>query len=445
MESGEYFLAKKALETLPKRKFRFHVLGLCHVPARKELNAEPFLANLLKLCKVLLHLGHEVLLYAAEGSDKSYCTDLIVTHTMTEIRAEFGDKPPAAKSLYHGLGYDYQAVQWRSDYNKTTALTGKVHKRQIHEIKKRKQPYDFLVITVGHSQKHIADAVGVQFVVEPHIGYTGAMTTSYRAFASTSHRDFLGGSEHPYGDLDGKNYDRVIPHYVDPKDFTFVAEPPPLPEGSYLLFLARLIHRKGLSVAIDIAKRMPNERLVIAGQGAKSYDEKKRILVTAQDTTYHLPENATFVGYADLEKRNKLMGNAKVVLCPTIFREPANMVAIEAQATGTPVISTSFGGFADTIEQDVTGYRCVGMNDFVNAVDSIDRIDRRKVYERAMKLFTIESVSVLYEKWFRELSLMALDVGAPDQSGWYYVGNPVYRGIKEIDSDIKEQEEALDK
>jgi hypothetical protein len=48
-----------------------------------------FTQKIVKLSKMLLSLGHEVILYGAEGSDAP-CTEFVQTHTLSEIRQEWG-------------------------------------------------------------------------------------------------------------------------------------------------------------------------------------------------------------------------------------------------------------------------------------------------------------------------------------------------------------------
>jgi glycosyltransferase involved in cell wall biosynthesis len=46
---------------------------------------------------------------------------------------------------------------------------------------------------------------------------------------------------------------------------------------------------------------------------------------------------------------------------------------------GTPLISTNFGAFAETIEHGVTGFRCNTLGDFVKAIEKAGTLDRTKV------------------------------------------------------------------
>ncbi len=76
-----------------------------------------------------------------------------------------------------------------------------------------------------------------------------------------------------------------------------------------------------------------------------------------------------------VEGRRKLMAEAAAFICPTQYVEPYGNVAIEAQASGTPVICTDWGGFTETVLHGYTGYRCRTMEQFEWAAGNIGRID----------------------------------------------------------------------
>ena len=55
--------------------------------------------------------------------------------------------------------------------------------------------------------------------------------------------------------------------------------------------------------------------------------------------------------------------------------------------SGTPVITTDFGGFAETNIQGITGYRCNTFEEFSDAIKQIGEIDNEKCYQSAYDRF----------------------------------------------------------
>jgi len=142
-------------------------------------------------------------------------------------------------------------------------------------------------------------------------------------------------------------YDVVIPNAIDPDMFDFR----PQDKQDYFLFLGRLNEDKGVAVAVDIARRV-GRPIKIVRQG-----NPDRFLKDNPHVTYLPP-----VG---VEGRRKLMAEAAAFLCPTQYVEPLGNVALEAQASGTPVICTDWGGYTETVLHSQTGYRCRTMEQFV--------------------------------------------------------------------------------
>jgi glycosyltransferase involved in cell wall biosynthesis len=103
------------------------------------------------------------------------------------------------------------------------------------------------------------------------------------------------------------------------------------------------------------------------------------------------------------------MGHAQAVLCPTIYIEPFNQVAIESQLCGTPVISTDFGGFTETVEQGHTGFRCSYLGEFVRAIHDAKKLDPFYIRSRAVEKYSIDSVKHQYQRYFERLSLLHAD------------------------------------
>jgi glycosyltransferase involved in cell wall biosynthesis len=71
------------------------------------------------------------------------------------------------------------------------------------------------------------------------------------------------------------------------------------------------------------------------------------------------------------------------------------MVA-EGYMSGTPAITTDWGGFTETVVHGVTGFRCREFRDFVQAIDQIDLIDPYACRKWAMENY---EDSVVHDKF----------------------------------------------
>lgn len=378
----------------PDNKFRFHLLGLAHLPVSRRYMGCAFTQKIEKMARMLLSLGHEVFLYGAEGSDAE-CTEFIQTHTLRDIRQAWGEGDNRFE-----IGYDWQRDGFKHDFNsERTAATHKYYRNAIAAINERKRPDDFLLVMQGTYQKPIADAVGLWLTCEPGIGYRGSYAR-FRAFESAYLQNFTYGSEHPFQSINGNYYDRVIPNYFDPNDFPYV---PRSDRGDYFLYIGRVIERKGVDTAIK-ATAAVNGRLIVAGQGVEVNLDHPHVL---------------FVGYADIEQRANLMGHARAVFVPTIYLEAFGGVNVEAQLCGTPVITTNFGVFPETVVDQVTGFRCNTLQDFVNAARWVDALDTAEIRRRAER-YLMSSVKYEFHAWFVDLHQLYRSAYEPKVKGWHH-------------------------
>jgi glycosyltransferase involved in cell wall biosynthesis len=201
---------------------------------------------------------------------------------------------------------------------------------------------------------------------------------------------------HVYGHQkqdNGNFYDAVIPNYFDVADFPYMPRPGP---EDYCLFIGRVINRKGIEVAVE-ATRRAGVKLKIAGQGVANCAGNK---IFASDGSVYTGDHIEYVGFADSARRAELMGRARAVLVPTLYIEPFGGVAIEANFCGTPVITTDFGAFTETVRHGETGYRCHTVREFAWAIEAVKRLDRAHVRRHAMENYSLERVAPMYEHFF---------------------------------------------
>ena len=169
----------------------------------------------------------------------------------------------------------------------------------------------------------------------------------------------------------------------------------------YLLFLGRVYPGKGIKLAQEIAIKT-NKKLIIAGQLA---NENSKVVESHP--------NIEYVGSVGIEERNKLLSNAKALIAPSCYVEPFGGVQVEALLSGTPTITTDWGAFAENNVNGITGYRCRTFKDFLDAVNNIDSIEPSVCREHGEK-FSIENISVMYEKYFQDLLNLYIT-----NEGWY--------------------------
>ena len=206
--------------------------------------------------------------------------------------------------------------------------------------------------------------------------------------------------------VDGRNYDVVIPNYFDPADYPFQAR-----KGDYFLYLGRLIKRKGLRIAVETCKAL-GAKLILAGQGCHQADRGR---IVAEDGEVYAG-NLEYAGCVVGRARGELFGGAKAVFTPTTYIEPFGGVAVEAQMAGTAVIASDWGAFTETVEHGRSGYRCRTLDQFVWAARHVSDLDPWYIHTRAVANWSLDRVKWMYQEYFEMLSDLWND-------GWYAIND----------------------
>lgn len=243
----------------------------------------------------------------------------------------------------------------------------------------------------GYHQKIAATFHNIP-AVEYTIGYANTFAR-YRVFESYSWMHYIYGKENRD---DGNHYDAVIPLYSNHNEFQLVEN-----KDDYLLYCGRLAHRKGVQVAVDLAKAVGCE-LKIIGQQIEEFEP---------------PANVDYLGFVTNEERNKLMASAKALVSPTLYIEPFGQNVTEAALCGTPAITTDFGAFTETVIEGVTGYRCRTFGEFISAYERLDQLDPQTIRTSAVDRFSMDRVRFKYEAYFNQLETLK-DKGWYDESSW---------------------------
>jgi glycosyltransferase involved in cell wall biosynthesis len=185
------------------------------------------------------------------------------------------------------------------------------------------------------------------------------------------------------------DYIATIHHGIDLEQFTFVSTP-----GNYLLFFGRIHADKGVFEAIQIAQKS-KRKLIIAGiiQDKDYFEEKVKPYINDDDICY--------VGSADPEKRNSLLGNALALLHPVSFEEPFGLSVIESLASGTPVIAFNKGSMPEIIMDMKNGFLVNSIEEAIYAVSRITEIDRFFCRRDAEQRFTVQRMVHDYIKVYQ--------------------------------------------
>ena len=173
----------------------------------------------------------------------------------------------------------------------------------------------------------------------------------------------------------------VIPNGIDTDGWPFATRRPHdgAPE---LLFFGRLEYEKGVHDAIAALPRIrrthPGTTLTIAGDGTQLD------FLSAQARKHKVLKATKFIGRVDHEGLVRLLHKADVAVLPSHY-EPFGIVALEAAATGTPLVTSNIGGLGEAVIDGVTGVSCPPRN-VAALADAVRRVldDPAAAQQRAL-------------------------------------------------------------
>lgn len=182
--------------------------------------------------------------------------------------------------------------------------------------------------------------------------------------------------------------------------------------GEYLVYSGPLHARQGTKECIDIAHKT-GMRLVMEGfiRDQKYFDER---------IAPYLTDRIIYVGLLTPVERSKLLGEAYALLYPVNDEESFCFSVVEAMACGTPVLAPHAGRMPELVSEGRTGYLVTCMEEMVDLLPAITRLDRRVCRQWIAERFSPERMVDTYLQVYRAI----LDKTKREDHrpwGWYEV------------------------
>ena len=149
---------------------------------------------------------------------------------------------------------------------------------------------------------------------------------------------------------------RVVYPPVETKDYS---HGPHGKDGKYWLSVNRLLEPKRVDMQIKAFGKLPNEKLIIVGsyeKGSKTFEEYVSYLNKIK------PSNVEILHGVDDKKLKELYAHCRGFIT-TPVEEDFGMTAVEAMASGKPVIAPNSGGYKETVISGKTGVLIGNINE----------------------------------------------------------------------------------
>ncbi len=171
-------------------------------------------------------------------------------------------------------------------------------------------------------------------------------------------------------------------------------------KGAYLSLIGRIAPMKGTHLAIAVAQKA-GIPLKIAGEVQPLFRE-----YFEREVKPHIDGRfIEYIGEADLEAKNELLGSSLAMLFPIQWDEPFGLVMIEAMACGTPVLALPGGSVPEVVKDGLSGYVCHSVEEMADRARYLAdhpccAAVRRYVEER----FSVERMVLDYVNFYAEIA-----------------------------------------
>ncbi len=330
------------------------------------------------LTEGLVALGHDVTLFAAAGTNSSAKVVETCPYALCTWPKEQRNRPRRFDPATGLLEGPPDARVWE----------------QLH-IAQCMEAASAGAFDVVHSHLHVHALIHTRMIPCPLVS-----TLHGSAWGRATHPILLEYKKAPFVSISDAertmlpelNYVATVYNGVRMDDFPFESD-----KDDYLLFAGRLAPEKGPAEALEIAQKS-GRRLLLAG------------LIEGQHQDYfdtrikpHLDgRNVEYLGLLSQKDLAPIYRKAAGVLFFINWCEPFGLVAVEAQASGTPLIATRFGALPEIVRDGETGFLVDSIDEAVRASEKLASISpqacRDNVESRFSAATMAEGYAAVYER-----------------------------------------------
>ncbi|CAG1064979.1 Spore coat protein SA [uncultured bacterium] len=168
----------------------------------------------------------------------------------------------------------------------------------------------------------------------------------------------------------------------------------------YALSMGRVCAEKGFHIAMDAA-RSAGVPFILAGAvfGYKEHEEYYRDFISPR-----LSPVSRFIGMVGPGRKRRLLSGARCLLVPSLAPETSSLVAMEALASGTPVVAFANGALAEIVEDGRTGFLVKDEKEMSSAIRECRGLSGEACRRSAAERF---AASAMIEKYFETYGNMA--------------------------------------
>jgi glycosyltransferase involved in cell wall biosynthesis len=169
-----------------------------------------------------------------------------------------------------------------------------------------------------------------------------------------------------------------------------------------LLWLGRICEEKAPHLALDIAEgtQMP---ITIAGQ-VYPFSYHQQYFERAIAPRLRAISNARFISAPPAELKRRLLREAQSLLITSLAKETSSLVAMEAAASGTPVVAFRKGALPEVVREGVTGFLVEDVSQAVSALQQVGNIRPAVCVQHARENFSAAKMADRYFQLYQRVT-----------------------------------------
>ena len=109
-----------------------------------------------------------------------------------------------------------------------------------------------------------------------------------------------------------------------------------------------------------------------------------------------------YMGLADLQAKNELLGNSMAMLFPIQWNEPFGLVMLEAMACGTPVLAMPGGSVPEVVREGISGHICRSVMQMAKSAQGLN-FNPLAIRQYVEDNFSIERMAKEYARVYEDI------------------------------------------
>lgn len=180
-----------------------------------------------------------------------------------------------------------------------------------------------------------------------------------------------------------------------------------LTKRRFALALSRICPEKGIHLALDAARRAGLPLLV----GGRTFPYEAHERYFAEEIRPRLGGGSRFLGPLAGGRKRRLLAAARCLLLPSLAPETSSLAAMEALASGTPVVAFPSGALPGIVEPGVTGFLVSDVAGMAAAIAQAGRLDPDACRAAAGARFAAGRMAARYLALYSRLAARPLRAG----------------------------------